>query len=51
MDFTPDGKYFYTTGGLVGELPVIDMANLKVIKSISAGSLSLGVVIGINVAH
>jgi YVTN family beta-propeller protein len=45
MAFTPDGKYLLTTNGLSNDISVIDVAALKVIKSIQVGELPWGVAI------
>jgi YVTN family beta-propeller protein len=45
MAFTPDGKYLLTTNGLSNDVSVIDVAALKVIKSIQVGELPWGVTI------
>jgi YVTN family beta-propeller protein len=45
MAFTPDGKYLLTTNGLSNDISVIDVAALKVIKSIQVGRLPWGVAV------
>jgi len=45
MAFTPDGKYLLTTNGLSNDISVIDVAALKVTKSIQVGELPWGVAI------
>ena len=45
MAFTPDDKYLLTTNGLSNDVSVIDVAALKVIKSIPVGRLPWGVVV------
>jgi len=45
LAFTPDGKYLYTTNGVSNDVSVIDVATLKVIKSIAVGSFPWGVTI------
>jgi YVTN family beta-propeller protein len=45
MSFTPDEKYLLTTNGLSNDVSVIDVASLKVIKSIQVGELPWGVTI------
>jgi YVTN family beta-propeller protein len=45
MSFTPDEKYLLTTNGLSNDVSVIDVASLKVIKSIPVGELPWGVAI------
>jgi YVTN family beta-propeller protein len=45
MAFTPDEKYLLTTNGLSNDISVIDVASLKVIKSIPVGELPWGVTI------
>ena len=38
MAFTPDEKYLLTTNGVSNDVSVVDVANLKVIKTIQVGS-------------
>jgi YVTN family beta-propeller protein len=45
MAFTPDERYLLTTNGVSNDISVIDVANLKVIKSIQVGELPWGVAI------
>jgi YVTN family beta-propeller protein len=45
MAFTPDEKYLLTTNGVSNDVSVIDVASLKVIKSIQVGELPWGVAI------
>ena len=45
MSFTPDEKYLLTTNGLSNDISLIDVASLKVIKSIQVGELPWGVTI------
>jgi YVTN family beta-propeller protein len=45
MAFTPDEKYLLTTNGLSNDVSVIDVASLKVIKSIQVGELPWGITI------
>ena len=45
MAFTPDQKYLLTTNGLTNDVSVIDVAALKVIKSIQVGQQPWGVTI------
>jgi YVTN family beta-propeller protein len=45
MAFTPDERYLLTTNGVSNDISVIDVANLKVIKSIQVGELPWGVTI------
>ena len=45
MAFTPDDKYLLTTNGLSNDVSVIDVADLKVIKSIQVGRLPWGVAV------
>ena len=45
MSFTPDEKYLLTTNGLSNDVSVVDVASLKVIKSIQVGELPWGVTI------
>ena len=44
MAFTPDEKYLLTTNGLSNDVSVIDVAALKVVKTIQVGELPWGVV-------
>jgi YVTN family beta-propeller protein len=44
-DFTPDEKQLYTTNGVSNDVSVIDIASLKVVKSIPVGREPWGVVI------
>ena len=45
MAFTPDEKYLLDTNGVSNDVSVIDVASLKVIKSIQVGELPWGVAI------
>ena len=45
LAFTPDSKYLLTTNGLSNDVSVIDVAALKVVKSIPVGRLPWGVVV------
>ena len=45
MAFTPDEKYLLTTNGLSNDVSVIEVASLKVIKSIQVGELPWGITI------
>jgi len=45
MAFTPDEKYLLTTNGVSNDVSVIDVASLKVVKSIQVGELPWGVAI------
>jgi PQQ-dependent catabolism-associated beta-propeller protein len=45
MDLTPDGKYLVTTNGLTNDISVIDIARLRVVRSIPVGRLPWGVAI------
>src|SRR6516165_2630372 len=42
MAFTPDEKYLLTTNGVSNDVSIIDVANLKVIKTIQVGELPWG---------
>ena len=42
---SPDGKYLLSTNGVSNDVSVIDVAELKVIKSIPVGSFPWGVAI------
>jgi YVTN family beta-propeller protein len=44
--FTPDGKYLLAANGLSNDVSVVDVANLKVIKSIQVGESPWGVAMG-----
>ena len=45
MAFTPDEKYLLTTNGVSNDVSVIDVAALRVIKTIQVGELPWGVTI------
>jgi YVTN family beta-propeller protein len=45
MAFTPDEKYLLVTNGISNDVSVIDVAALKVIKSIQVGELPWGITI------
>ena len=45
MAFTPDEKYLFTTNGVSNDVSVIDVAALRVIKTIQVGELPWGVAI------
>ena len=45
MAFTPDEKYLPTTNGVSNDVSIIDVAALKVIKTIQVGELPWGVTI------
>jgi YVTN family beta-propeller protein len=45
MAFTPDEKYLLTTNGVSNDVSVIDIANLRVIKTIQVGELPWGIAI------
>jgi YVTN family beta-propeller protein len=45
MNFTPDEKYLLTTNGLSNDISMIDVAALKVVRSIPVGRQPWGVVI------
>ena len=45
MAFTPDQKYLLTTNGVSNDVSIIDVAGLKVIKTIQVGELPWGVVV------
>ncbi len=45
LGFTPDDKLLFTTNGTSNDVSVIDVADLKVIKSIKAGRYPWGVVV------
>lgn len=43
LALTPDEKYLFTANGNSNDVSVIDVASLKVVKSIPAGQAPLGV--------
>ena len=45
LAFTPDEKYLLTANGVSNDVSVIDVAHLKVIKSIPVGAFPWGVVV------
>jgi len=45
LAFTPDEKWLFTTNGVSNDVSVIDVENLKVVKSIAVGRFPWGVVI------
>src|SRR5262249_21551164 len=45
MAFTPDAIYHLTTNGGSNDVSVVDVANLKVIKTIQVGELPWGIAI------
>jgi len=45
MAFTPDEKYLLSTNGVSNDVSVIDVATLRVIKTIQVGELPWGVTI------
>jgi YVTN family beta-propeller protein len=45
MAFTPDNRYLMTTNGVSGDVTVIDLAELKAIKSIKVGRYPWGIAI------
>jgi YVTN family beta-propeller protein len=45
MAFTPDERYLLTTNGVSNDVSVIDVASLKVIKTIQVGELPWGIAI------
>ncbi|HEY1433529.1 MAG TPA: hypothetical protein VGF39_18145, partial [Stellaceae bacterium] len=44
LAFNPDQSRVYTTNGVSNDISVIDVASLKVIKSVPVGQLPWGVV-------
>ena len=46
IGITPDGRTLYTANGPSNDVSVIDVANLKVIKSIQVGESPWGVAMG-----
>jgi YVTN family beta-propeller protein len=45
MAFTPDEKYLLTTNGVSNDVSIIDVANLRIIKTIQVGELPWGIAI------
>jgi YVTN family beta-propeller protein len=45
LAFTPDEKYLLSTNGVSNDVSVIDVAGLKVVKSIPVGSFPWGVAV------
>jgi YVTN family beta-propeller protein len=45
LSFTPDQKQLLATNGVSGDVSVIDVASLKVLKSIKVGRYPWGVVV------
>ena len=45
LEFSPDHKRLFTTNGVGGDVSVIDLQKLKVLKSIKVGRLPWGVVV------
>ena len=45
LELTPDGKTLVSTNGVTNDISVIDVASLKVTKSIPVGSFPWGVAI------
>jgi YVTN family beta-propeller protein len=45
MAFTPDNKFLLVTNGVSNDVSVIDVAALKVIKTIQVGELPWGITI------
>lgn len=45
LAFTPDEKYLLTANGVSNDVSIIDVANLKVVKSIPVGAFPWGVVV------
>ena len=43
MAFTPDEKFLFTTNGLSNDVSVIDVARLRVVKTIAVGELPWGI--------
>ena len=50
LGFTPDQKYLFSTNGVSNDVSVIDVAKLKVIKSIRTGRFPWGVVVSAQVS-
>ena len=45
MAFTSDEKYLLTTNGVSNDVSIIDVANLRIIKTIQVGELPWGIAI------
>jgi YVTN family beta-propeller protein len=45
LAFTPDQKYLISTNGVSNDISIIDVASLKVIKSVQVGRFPWGVAI------
>jgi YVTN family beta-propeller protein len=45
MAFTPDEKYLLSTNGLSNDVSVIDVASLRVIKTVQVGELPWGITV------
>ena len=45
MAFTPDEKYLLTTNGVSNDVSIIDVANLRIIKTIQVSELPWGIAI------
>jgi PQQ-dependent catabolism-associated beta-propeller protein len=45
MAFTPDESYLLTTNGVSNDVSIIDVANLKVVKTVQVGELPWGIAI------
>jgi YVTN family beta-propeller protein len=45
LAFTPDQKYLLTTNGASNDVSFIDVASLKVVKSVRVGRYPWGVVV------
>jgi YVTN family beta-propeller protein len=45
LAFTPDEKYLLATNGVTNDVSVIDIAALKVVKSIQVGEMPWGVAV------
>ena len=45
LAFSPDEKFIYSTNGVSNDISVIDVENLEVIKSVTAGAYPWGVAV------
>jgi len=45
LEFSPDQKFLFTTNGVSGDVSVIDLEKMRVIKSVKVGRLPWGVVV------
>ena len=45
LEFSPDQKFLYTTNGVSGDVSIVDLEKLRVIKSVKVGRLPWGVAV------